>query len=108
MHTDSIDALNQFRARPDDFDLVITDMTMPHMTGDKLAAEVKRIRPDTPVILCTGYSKKVSDMALSDLGVTAVVHKPVVKADLARAARSILDARITNPTKDAAFEAKEN
>ncbi len=58
IRTSSIEALELFRSKPNGFDLVITDMTMPNMTGDKLAAELITIRPEIPVILCTGYSKK--------------------------------------------------
>ncbi len=56
--TSSIEALELFHARPEDFDLVITDMTMPNMTGERLAMELMEIRPDIPVIMCSGYSKK--------------------------------------------------
>ena len=59
--TSGIEALELFRNKPDAFDLVITDMTMPRMTGDKLAIELIKIRPDIPVILCSGYSRKISD-----------------------------------------------
>ena len=54
----SMEALALFKAKPNDFDLVITDMTMPNMTGDKLAVELMKIRPDIPVILCSGYTKR--------------------------------------------------
>jgi CheY-like chemotaxis protein len=54
----SVDALELFRAKPKEFDLIITDMTMPNITGDKLAVKLMKIRPDIPVILFTGYSKK--------------------------------------------------
>ena len=57
----STDALEAFRARPESFDLVITDMTMPHMTGIDLAKEILTIRPDTPIILCTGFSDTVDE-----------------------------------------------
>ena len=59
IRTSSIEALALFKNRPNDFDLVITDMTMPYITGDELAIELMKIRPDIPVILCTGYSKKL-------------------------------------------------
>lgn len=58
IRTSSIEALELFRSRPGDFDLVISDTTMPNMTGDRLADELLKIRPDIPIILCTGYSKK--------------------------------------------------
>ena len=61
IRTSSIEILELFKAISNDFDLVITDMTMPNMTGDLLAVELMRVRPDIPVILCTGYSKKISE-----------------------------------------------
>lgn len=67
--TSSIEALKLFRSQPDDFDLVITDMTMPQLTGDQLAVELMRIRPDIPVIVCTGYSNKLSDETARRLGI---------------------------------------
>jgi len=89
--TSSVEALALFRARPNDFDLVITDMTMPNMTGDKLAAALIEIRPDIPLILCTGYSKKISDESASELGIKAIVYKPIVRKDLAKAIRKVLE-----------------
>jgi two-component system cell cycle sensor histidine kinase/response regulator CckA len=89
--TSSIEALELFQAKPDDFDLVITDMTMPNMTGDKLAIELMKIRPDIPVILCTGYSKKISDEIAAEIGIKAFAYKPVVKVDLAKTVRKVLD-----------------
>jgi signal transduction histidine kinase len=62
--TSSRKALELFRSKPDDFDLVITDMTMPEMTGDKLALELMKIRRDIPVILCTGYSNKICNYSV--------------------------------------------
>jgi PAS domain S-box-containing protein len=87
----SIEALELFRARPNDFDLVITDMTMPNMMGDQLAGELMMIRPDIPIIICTGYSKKISDQNAADMGVKAFAYKPIIKADLAKTVRNVLD-----------------
>ncbi len=87
----SAEALELFRSKPHDFDLVITDMTMPNMTGDQLAIEMMKIRKDIPVILCTGYSRKVSDHTASQVGIRALAYKPMVKADLARMVRKVLD-----------------
>ena len=87
----SIEALELFRAAPERFDLVITDMTMPNMTGDILAAEMIKIRPDIPIIICTGYSKKMSHELASKIGVKALVMKPFVKHDLAKTIRNVLD-----------------
>ncbi len=89
--TSSVEALELFRSKPSDFDLVITDMTMPNMTGDKLAVELMKIRRDIPVILCTGYSKKISGETASEIGIKAFAYKPVIKADLAKTVRKVLD-----------------
>jgi len=75
-----------------DFDLVITAMTMQNLNGDKLALELMKIRPDIPVILCTGYSKIVSDGSAAKIGIKAFAYKPIVKADLAKTVRKVLDA----------------
>lgn len=89
--TSSIEALKLFRSRLNDFDLIITDMTMPNMTGDKLAIEMIKVRPDIPVILCTGYSKKITDESAFEMGIKALAYKPIVKADLAKTIRKVLD-----------------
>ena len=91
VRTSSVEALELFRTKPNDFDLVITDMTMPNMTGDDLAIELMKIRPDIPVILCTGYSIKISDDLAAQIGIKAFAYKPVVKADLAKTVRKVLD-----------------
>ena len=91
MRTSSIEALALFRNKPDRFDLVITDMTMPHMTGDKFALELMKIRSDIPVILCTGYSKKISDEQAAEIGIKAYTMKPLVMRDLATMVRKVLN-----------------
>ena len=85
--TSSIEALELFKSKPDAFDLVVTDMTMPNLTGDKLAIESMKIRSDIPVILCTGYSNKISNETALEIGIKAFAYKPIVKADLAKAVR---------------------
>ncbi|MFH2000930.1 MAG: PAS domain S-box protein [Planctomycetota bacterium] len=92
IRTSSVEAVELFRSKPNDFDLVITDMTMPNMTGDQLAEELMAIRRDIPVILCTGYSKKITDESIHDIGIKAIIYKPVLKADLANTVRNVLDA----------------
>ena len=87
----SVQALELFRTEPDRFDLVITDMTMPHMTGDKLARKLMTIRPDIPVILCTGHSRLVSEEKAKDIGIKAFVMKPLVMRNLAETVRKVLD-----------------
>jgi CheY-like chemotaxis protein len=98
--TNSVEALELFRARPNDFDLVISDVTMPKMTGDQLTQELIQIRPDIPVILCTGYSKRLSEEKASEIGVKAFSYKPIVKVDLAKTVRGVLDeAKVTDLKK---------
>jgi len=87
----SSEALELFREAPDSFDLVITDMTMPHMTGDKLAQELIRIRPDIPVILCTGFSKQISEEKVKGIGIRAFVMKPILRRALGETVRKVLD-----------------
>lgn len=87
----SVEALSLFKARPDEFDLVITDMTMPILTGDRLAVKLMAIRPDIPVILCTGYSAQVSEEKAKSLGIKAFVLKPLVRVNLANTIRRVLD-----------------
>jgi CheY-like chemotaxis protein len=88
--TGSLEALEAFRSSPGKFDLVITDMTMPNMTGDTLAHAVKEIRADVPVILCTGFSKKVNGYR-EDLEIDGFLMKPVDKAKMAETVRKVLD-----------------
>lgn len=86
----SVDALEAFQASPSKFDLLITDMTMPAMTGDKLARAVKKIRPDMPVIICTGFSEKLNpDELTSDID--GFLMKPVDRKQMARKVRMVLD-----------------
>ena len=89
----SVKALRVFHAHPDRFDLLVTDMTMPGMTGVDLAEEVMKIRPNFPVILCTGFSQNVSEQQAKSLGIREFIMKPVTMADLARAIRRALDNR---------------
>jgi PAS domain S-box-containing protein len=89
--TSSIEALELFRTKPDQFDLVITDMTMPQMTGDKLAGELMMIRPDIPVILCTGYSDHMTKQKALKMGIKEFAMKPLVIQQLADIIRNVLD-----------------
>ncbi len=86
----SSDAIEAFRARPESFDLVITDMTMPHMTGIDLAKEILLIRPHTSIILCTGFSDTVDKNEMKLLGVKELLMKPVSMRDMAVAVNKIL------------------
>jgi len=89
--TNSIEALELFRADPDQFDLVITDMTMPHITGDKLVKEILKIRPDMPTILCTGFSEKIDEEKAKEIGVREYIEKPFDRGKLSRLVRKVLD-----------------
>ncbi len=80
--TSSVEALEAFKYRPKDFDLVITDQSMPNMTGMELAREILTIRPDMPIILCTGFSDAVSYDRLRDIGIGDFIMKPILKHDL--------------------------
>ena len=86
----SSDALQAFGVRPDSFDLVITDLTMPHMTGIDLAREILKIRPDTPIILCTGFSDVVDENRAKLLGIKEFLIKPIALRDLAITVKKIL------------------
>ena len=89
--TDSKKALDVFAQHPDNFDLVITDMTMPHMTGDRLAQKLIDIKPELPVILCTGFNESITEEKALSMGIQKFVMKPVVKNDLASTIRAVLD-----------------
>ncbi|MDA8133624.1 MAG: PAS domain S-box protein [Desulfobacteraceae bacterium] len=89
--TGSLDALEAFRAGPDRFDLVLTDMAMPNLSGDKLAVELIRIRPDIPILLCTGFSETMTGEKIQSLGIRGLVLKPVIVRDLAKKIRDVLD-----------------
>ena len=88
--TSSVDALTSFKNQPDEIDVVITDLTMPHMTGLELAREFQRIRPDTPIILCSGYVAKIPVDKAKSMGVQAVVSKPVSRRTIAEVIRGVL------------------
>lgn len=92
--TSSTEALSAFKSDPPAFDLIITDMTMPKMTGEELADTARKIRPDIPVILCTGYSKRISRLEENPASVDALLLKPVSRADLAKTVRRILEGRV--------------
>ena len=89
--TSSIEALEAFRSQPERYDLIITDLTMPNMTGDKLAKELLRIRPDIPIILCTGFSEIITESRAKGIGIKAFIMKPIVKAEIAETIREVLD-----------------
>lgn len=91
VRTSSIEALQLFKDDPDRFDLIITDMTMPNMTGDKFSAEIKRIRRNMPIIICTGFSEKMDADKARILGIDGFVFKPILQNELAEKIRDIFD-----------------
>jgi len=86
-------ALELFGAAPDKFDLIISDMTMPGMTGDNLASELMKIRSDIPVIICTGYSERIDEQRARDLGIKGLIMKPFTIRRLSKTIRDILDGK---------------
>ena len=91
--TNPVEALELFRANPDRFDLIITDMNMPQMTGDHLVEEILKIRPDTLTILCTGFSENIDEEKAKEIGITEYVEKPLDKHDFAFKIRKVLDGK---------------
>jgi PAS domain S-box-containing protein len=89
--TDSVEALALFQENPHWFDLVVTDQTMPHMTGVKLAEEILRIRPDLPVILCTGFSETVDANGAQASGICQFLMKPFSVREMADIIRRALE-----------------
>ena len=89
--TSSVEALEAFRVQPGRFDLVITDMTMPNMTGRELAAEIMRIRPGIPIILCTGFSEQMSEDTARKMKIRKFLMKPIVMEEMSQTIRKVLD-----------------
>lgn len=89
--TSSVEAFRILKAEPENFDLVITDMTMPHMTGQELAKEIFRIKPEMPIILCTGFSELITKEKARKIGISKFITKPISPKDLAKYVRDILD-----------------
>lgn len=92
VRTSSIEALKLFKERSDQFDLVISDMTMPSMTGDELSIEIRKIKQDIPIIICTGFSNKLNDEKAKHIGINAFAYKPITKSNFAKTVREVLDA----------------
>ncbi len=89
--TSSVEAFEAFYANPEGYDLMITDMTMPNMSGDLLAMEIKKVRADLPVILCTGFSEEITREKAAVMGIDAFLMKPVTKKELAETIRKVFD-----------------
>ncbi len=88
--TKSLEALELFTNNPDAFDLVITDQTMPGMTGMELSEKLLAVRPDIPIILCSGFSEAITPEKLRTIGIRAIMTKPFVKRDMAQCIRNVL------------------
>ncbi len=89
--TNSLDALSAFRSDLDAFDLVITDMAMPKMTGVQLAEKLFSVRQDIPIIVCTGFSERMNEKEAERLGISGLLKKPISKSDMAGMVRKVLD-----------------
>ena len=87
----SSEALEIFKERSDQFDIVVTDQTMPGMTGSEMADKMMQIRPDIPIILCTGYSTTISEEKAKSMGIKGFAFKPLAKKDIAVLIRKVLD-----------------
>ena len=86
----SVQALEHLRADPAAFDLIITDQTMPEMTGVQLAADIREINQTLPLILCTGHSEAVTAQTAKRLGITSILMKPITRSELARTVHRVL------------------
>jgi CheY-like chemotaxis protein len=86
----SLAALEHFMENSDSYDLIITDMTMPKMTGDVLAKKIKLIRPDIPVIMCTGFSEIMDEKKAKAIDISAFLYKPIVAKELSQTIRNVL------------------
>jgi two-component system CheB/CheR fusion protein len=91
VRTSSMEALSTFQNQPDQFEAVITDQTMPGLTGVELARRMLRIRPDIPIILCTGYSNLVNEEQAKVIGIKGFIMKPMAKKDIAQLLRAVLE-----------------
>ncbi|MCP4297401.1 MAG: PAS domain S-box protein [Proteobacteria bacterium] len=89
--TDSTAALNLFRSDSSQFDLVITDQTMPNTPGTELAKQLLQMRPEIPIILCTGHSSTIDEVKAQEIGIREYVMKPVNQAIIAKLIRKVLD-----------------
>nr|WP_319493730.1 transporter substrate-binding domain-containing protein [uncultured Desulfobacter sp.] len=92
-YQNSVDALSTFKAAPGSFDLVISDMAMPNMAGDELAAELKSLRPDIPIIICTGFSDRVDNEKAEAIGIGGLLAKPLSRSAMLKKVREVLERR---------------
>ncbi len=103
-HTDSHNALATFRDEPGVFDLIVTDQTMPGLTGVDLAAEIRKLRDDIPIVLCSGYSPDMTLRKMRQVGISEYVMKPIDRTILAHAVRRAMDGgKVSGPAESAAM-----
>ncbi|WP_289021198.1 PAS domain S-box protein [Desulfobacter postgatei] len=96
IRTSGIEALEAFKSNPDKFDLVLTDMTMPRMTGEKLAKEILSIRKEIPIIICTGFSSAMTEEKALEIGVKGLLMKPFIFSELAGVIHNVLKKELSN------------
>ncbi len=89
--TSSVKAMALFKENPDKFDIIVSDTTMPDLTGIQLVRSVREVAPDIPIILCTGYSRQIDEQVLSDLGIEYLLIKPYEVSELAVIMRTLLE-----------------
>ncbi len=89
--SDPVAALNLFKENPQQFDILISDITMPEMSGVELVKEIKALRPDMPIILATGFSANITEDSIKDIGVARLLMKPLIKKEMVTAIREVLD-----------------
>ena len=97
--TNSIDALETFRSQPERFDLILTDLTMPRMTGVELARKLMAIRPDIPIIVSTGFMEDATREKVMAIGVREYLMKPISMREMAETVRRVLDGADENAKK---------
>lgn len=93
IRTNPLEVLEAFRSDPYSLDLLVTDMTMPDLRGDELAKQLLAIRPDLPIILCTGFSELMNETLAKKMGIGEFIMKPYTKQKLAKAVRNLLGRR---------------
>ena len=96
VRTSSLEALEAFRNNPERFDLIISDKTMPQMTGFDLAREIKQIRPDIPIIICTGFSDTTDSDKAKAMGIIGLVMKPIVMREMAETIKRVSDGKVSS------------
>jgi CheY-like chemotaxis protein len=94
--TSSKEALRVLQDAPRDFDLLLTDMTMPELTGVELSLRIHAIRPEIPIVLCSGFSDLIEAERAREIGIQAFIKKPILSKELAETIRTVLDGAVSN------------